>query len=106
MLESRGPSLLQSADLACSLPTSPLPHERRTYYLSTPQHARNMQACGASILGEGTLVVRPQPGHSGGGFSDSGLASITWFQAHKIQSSVCGDELTVWVSRKVQRALP
>lgn len=82
---------------ACILPTSPLPRECRTYYLSTPQHARNMQVCGASALGDGTLVVRAQPGHEGG-FADSGSASVTRFQAHKIQSSFCGDEIIIWVS--------
>ena len=90
---------LQSVDVARILLISPLPRGHRTYYVSTPQHARNMQACGASVLGEGTLVVRAEPGH-GGGFAESGLASVTQFQAHKIQSSVCGDELTIWVSRK------
>ena len=64
-----------------------------------------MQACGASVLGEGTLVVRAQPGTSGGGLSDSGLSSVTRFQPTKIQSSICGNELTIWVSRKRQREL-
>ena len=65
----------------------------RTYHLSNPHYARNMLKCGASALGQGTIVLTALPGYEAN-FPDS--TSVTRFQTSKIQSSPCGDELTIW----------
>ena len=52
-----------------------------------------MLKCGASALGQGTIVLTALPGYEAN-FPDS--TSVTRFQTSKIQSSPCGDELTIW----------
>ena len=70
------------------------PFPPRIYHLSNPQFVRNVQKCGAAAsLGQGTIVLRALPGFEGT-FPDS--ASVTRFQTSEIQSSPCGDELTIW----------
>ena len=70
------------------------PPHHSAYYLSTPQLVRNTLKCGASALGEGSFVVQAQPGSEA---SLPDFAAVTRFQATRIRSSQCGDEITIWV---------
>ena len=66
----------------------------RTYFLSKPQFESNMESCGPSSLGEGTIIVNALPGFEG---TLPESATVTQFQAHRIASNECGTELTIWV---------